>query len=49
VVAVAENMFDVRQSRFGRIVYPPYTNPTFAQIYAPLDGMVANVAIKINI
>ncbi len=49
VVANVENMFDVRQSRFGRIVCPPYTNPTFAQIYAPLDGMVANVAIKINI
>ena len=49
VVANVENMFDVRQSRFGSIVYPPYSNPTFAQIYAPLDGMVANVAVKINL
>ena len=49
VVANVENMFDLRQSRFGPIVYPPYTNPTFAQIYASLDGMVANVAVKINL
>ncbi|MCL5027415.1 MAG: TonB-dependent receptor [Bacteroidetes bacterium] len=32
IVANLENIFDVRQTRFGNVVYPPYTNPTFAQI-----------------
>ncbi len=37
-----ENFVDTRQSRFGDIVQPPINNPTFAEIYAPLDGFVVN-------
>ena len=29
-------------------IIPPYTNPTFKQIYAPIDGVVANVELKIK-
>ncbi|AHM61578.1 TonB-dependent Receptor [Flammeovirgaceae bacterium 311] len=37
-----ENFVDARQSRYSDIVYPPYTNPSFAQIWAPTDGFVIN-------
>ena len=47
VIANVENLFDVKQSNYGPIFNPPINNPTFNQIYAPLDGMVANVALKI--
>lgn len=46
VVANVENMFDTGQSRFCPIVYPPYTDPTFAKINSPLDGRVANVEVE---
>lgn len=49
IVANIENIFDVRQTRFENIVVPPYANPSFKQIYAPLDGVVANVSVKINL
>ncbi len=49
VVANVENLFDVRQTKFESIVNPPYSNPTFKQIYAPLDGRVANLEVKIDI
>lgn len=37
-----ENFIDTRQSRFQEIVRPPITDPTFAEIWAPTDGFVAN-------
>ncbi len=49
LIANCENIFDVRQTRFEKIVIPPISNPTFRQIYAPLDGRVFNVAAKINL
>jgi outer membrane receptor for ferrienterochelin and colicins len=49
LVANVENLFDFRQSRYERIVHPPFANPSFRPIYAPLDGIVVNVAIKIRI
>ncbi len=49
IIANVENLFDVRQTKFENILIPPYTNPTFRQIYAPLDGVVANAAIKIDL
>ena len=44
-----ENLTDTRQTKFGPVVLPPYTNPTFNEIYAPLEGFMANLAIKIRI
>lgn len=46
LIANAENLTDVRQSRFESIVLPPVQNPTFRQLYAPVDGRVFNVAIR---
>jgi outer membrane receptor protein involved in Fe transport len=49
LIANCENLFDVRQTRFENIVIPPTDTPTFRQVYAPLDGRVFNVALRINI
>jgi outer membrane receptor protein involved in Fe transport len=49
LIANCENLFDVRQTRFENIVIPPISNPTFRELYAPLDGRVFNVAVRIKI
>ena len=49
LIANCENLFDVRQTRFENIVVPPLSNPKFRQIYAPLDGRVFNLALRIKI
>jgi len=49
LIANCENIFDVRQTRFENIVIPPTDTPTFRQVYAPLDGRVFNVALRIII
>lgn len=48
IIANIENLFDVRQSRFGPLVFPPYNHPSFAEIYAPLAGMIANIEVRIR-
>jgi len=49
VIINFENIFDVRQTRFEEVVIPPYNNPTFKDLWAPLDGVVANIALKIQL
>lgn len=49
VLVNVENIFDVRQTKFEDVVIPPYDNPTFRELWAPLDGIVANVALKIQL
>jgi iron complex outermembrane receptor protein len=49
VIANCENLTDVRQTRFENIIIPPISAPTFRQVYAPLDGRVFNVALRIKI
>jgi outer membrane receptor for ferrienterochelin and colicin len=44
-----ENILDYRQTKKESIVIPPYTNPTFKQLWAPIDGRVANLSIKIKL
>jgi len=44
----AENLTDVRQSRFGSIVFPPHQNPTFAEIYTVVEGRIFNGGIKVR-
>ncbi len=44
-----ENFFDTRQTRFDTIYTGTITNPAFRDIYAPVDGFVANGGIKINL
>lgn len=43
-----ENLTDVRQGRYGLVVIPPHTNPTFAEIYTHLEGRVFNGGIKVR-
>jgi outer membrane cobalamin receptor len=44
-----ENIFDYRQTKKESIVIPPYLNPTFKQLWAPIDGRVANLSMKIKL
>ncbi len=37
-----ENFLDTRQTRYSELVYPPVSNPGFAEIWAPTDGFVVN-------
>lgn len=45
----AENITDTRQSRFSRVVFPPFQNPTFAEIYTHTEGRIFNGGIKIRL
>jgi iron complex outermembrane receptor protein len=44
-----EDLTDTRQTRFGPVVVPPLTNPAFKEIYAPLEGFMVNLAVKVRI
>jgi iron complex outermembrane receptor protein len=44
-----ENFLDSRQSRFGTVYTGSVSNPTFKDIYAPLDGFVMNGGLKIRL
>ena len=44
-----ENILDVRQTRYENIVSGPIDNPTFSELYAPLDGIVGNMVLKIDL
>ena len=43
-----ENITDTRQSRFGQVVFPPFQNPTFSEIYTHTEGRVFNGGVKIR-
>jgi hypothetical protein len=49
IVLNCENYFDYRQTKKEAIVIPPYTNPSFKQLWAPIDGKVANLSIRIKL
>jgi iron complex outermembrane receptor protein/outer membrane receptor for ferrienterochelin and colicins len=44
-----ENLLDYRQTKKEEIVIPPYNNPTFRQLWAPIDGRVVNFSIRIKL
>lgn len=44
----AENITDVRQGKFSPVVLPPFPDPKFAEIYAPLEGRVFNGGVKVR-
>jgi outer membrane receptor for monomeric catechols len=48
LVLNCEDLFDYRQTRKESIVYGPAVNPSFKQIWAPLDGRVINLSARIN-
>lgn len=43
-----ENLFDERQNKNGSLVSAPYTNPSFPEIWAPLDGRVINLSMHLK-
>lgn len=49
LIANGENLLDVRQTRFENIIIPPIENPTFRQLYAPIDGRIFNIAIRFDL
>ena len=49
VVLNVENLLDARQTRFEPVVLGPPAAPTFRPLYAPLDGVVGNMALKITV
>ncbi|KAA6321409.1 Colicin I receptor [termite gut metagenome] len=49
VYANFENYTDTRQTKFGSIYTGTLTNPVFKDIYAPLDGFVASLGLKIRL
>jgi len=44
-----ENIFDFRQNKNNTVAYSPYTNPTFPEIWAPLDGRVINLSMQVKL
>jgi iron complex outermembrane receptor protein len=44
-----ENFTDTRQTKFDTIYTGSINNPTFRDIYAPVDGFVVNGGIKIKL
>jgi outer membrane receptor for ferrienterochelin and colicin len=48
LVLNCENIFDYRQTRDESIVYGPVSNPSFKQLWAPVDGRVVNLSARIN-
>ena len=49
IVLNCENLFDYRQNKTAQIVFPPYNNPSFPEIWAPLDGRVVNLSIFLKL
>ena len=44
-----ENFGDTRQTRFDTIYSGSINNPSFRDIYAPVDGFVVNNGFKISL
>ncbi|MDP4149370.1 MAG: TonB-dependent receptor [Bacteroidota bacterium] len=49
IVLNFEDLTDTRQTRFGPVVVPPVTNPAFREIYAPMEGFLVNLAVKVKV
>ena len=45
IVLNCENLFDYRQNKDNQLVFPPLNNPSFPEIWAPLDGRVVNMSV----
>lgn len=46
MVLNGENILDFRQTKKEAIVLPPFENPTFRQLYAPIEGRVLNLSFN---
>ena len=43
-----ENLLDYRQTKKETILDPPFTNPIFHQLWAPIDGRVVNFSVRLT-
>ena len=48
IVLNCENVLDYRQSKVEPVVLPPYSNPIFKTLWAPIDGRVINLSARIK-
>lgn len=48
VVLNCENLLDYRQTRYEKIYTGTVTNPVFKPLWAPIDGRVVNLSVKIT-
>lgn len=46
LVLNGENLLDFRQTKKETIVLPPYNDPSFKQLYAPIEGRVINLSFN---
>ncbi|HPG11751.1 MAG TPA: TonB-dependent receptor [Chitinophagaceae bacterium] len=49
LVLNCENLLDYRQTRKEQIVIPPFDNPSFKELWAPIDGRVINLSMRISL
>lgn len=49
VFVSCENMLNVRQTKYEKIYSGTLTDPAFNEIYAPLDGVIANAGVRITL
>ena len=49
LVVNGENLLNIRQSNFEKTVTGTSTNPSFMPIWAPLEGRVINLALKLKL
>lgn len=45
----AENFTDTRQSRFGPLYSGTMAHPVFKELYAPVEGIVGNIALRVKL
>jgi len=46
LVLNGENLLDYRQTRHERVVLPPYGNPVFRELWAPVEGRAVNLSLN---
>jgi len=44
-----ENLGDVRQSKYEKIVDGAVANPTYRALWAPIDGRVVNFSVRLSL
>ena len=49
IVLNCENLLDYRQSKVEQTVLPPTSSPSFKTLWAPIDGRVINLSIRVKL
>lgn len=49
LVLNCENLFDYRQSKHEPLFTGPFSNPVFKQLWAPIDGRVVNLSVRVKL